>query len=209
MAKKIPEFHLQYPEWEQQENEKNKEKEAFDCYCVHGGSVRHCARDLKQVQKGSNFHGITLKYKPYNEHYFRKLAKKHKFEHRRNLKDKYELEYRNRKFDEIERKTIIDRYQKTDDAEVATGELLENLLSNDEINGTQTKDFVTALNGYQEYKRKLRGEDETQKLVVDAEVKKEVKTDVKKELEEVQKEILSPSFGEVTRKLSTHLTDEK
>jgi len=199
MAREIPELQLEYPEWEQQEGEKNPHKEAFDCFCAHGGSIRHCSRDLQGLQRGGNFHGITLKYKPYSKAYFEQLATAHKFIVRRELKEKYELEYRNRKFDEIDRKTDIDKYQKADDAEVATGELLELLLADCKINGTQTKDFVTALNGYQDYKRKLRGEDDTKKLVVDADVTKEVKTDLQNDITEYQKKLLDGSLAERTK----------
>ncbi|MBR3141130.1 MAG: hypothetical protein IKF11_09765 [Methanobrevibacter sp.] len=179
MATNLHELHLEYPEWEQQENEKPKQKEAFDCYCAHGGSIRHCAKELQGHQKGSIFYGVKLLYKPFSEHTFRQLAAAHKFEYRREQKQNYDIQRRNVQFDKIEDETIIEKYQKADDSEVATAALLEERIQSGTINGTQAKDFTIALNNYREYKKKLRGEDDTKKVVLDATVDAEF--DTKKE----------------------------
>lgn len=193
---------LEYPEWEQQPNEKPKLKHMFDLFCAHGGSIRHWARDMKGSQKDSKFHDVKVLYKPYAEDNLRKLATKHFYLKRREAKESYENEYRNKKFDEIDRRTDIDRYQKADDAEVATAELLEQKLANEEINGTQTKDFVTALNGYQEYKKKLRKEDDTLKMEANVNATTEVKSDSPIEL---NFEKAYQNLIEDTIKNSTHL----
>ena len=179
MATNIHELHLEYPEWEQQENEKPKQKEAFDCYCAHGGSIRHCAKELQGHQKGDIFHGVKLLYKPFSEDTFRQLASAHKFKYRRDQKMNYDIQRRNVQFDKIEDETIISKYQKADDSEVATANLLENKIKSGTINGTQAKDFTIALNNYQEYKKKLRGEDDTKRVLLDATVDAEI--DAKKE----------------------------
>lgn len=210
MARFIPELKLKYPEWEQQDSEKNEHKEAFDCFVAHGGSIRQCAKDLQGCQRGDIFHGITLKYKPYSEPYFCQLATANKFDSRRELKDKFDLEVRNRQFDKIEFETVLEDFENTHEAERDTLGLLADRVSSGEINGTQTKDFVTALNGLRDYKRKLRGEDDSKKLIVDAEIdaKTEVKTDLQKDIQAYQEKLMNSSLSDRVKNKFRTISDD-
>lgn len=210
MARHIPELHLEYPEWEKQKDEKNEHKEAFDCYVAHGGSIRQCAKDLQGYQRGTIFHGIKLKYNPYSEVYYRQLAVANKFEHRRNLKDAYDLEIRNHQFDKIENETAIDDFTITHETQGDMLRLLSKWVQSGQKNGTQSKDLVAAINGLSDYKDKIRRKEDTKKLVINGELdaKHAVKTDLRTDLEKVQDQILSPAFAEVTRNLSTHLKED-
>lgn len=171
---------LEYPEWDQQEHEKPKHVHMFDLFCAHGGSIRHWARDMKGVQKGANFHGVEVLYQPYAESSLRDLASAHFYLARREAKDRYNREYRNRQMDNIENTNIIEKYQQADDDETDILNQLE--FKKDELNGTQTKDYVIALNGLRDYKNELRGKPKETKLKVDAEVDGKLDAKVKPEI---------------------------
>lgn len=154
---------LEYPEWEQQENEKPKQKHMFDLFCVHGGTIRHWAKDMDGVQKGATFHGVKVKYVPYCESTLRELASAHLYLDRRDAKDSYTIAYNNQQMFQIESKTIVKKYQKADDAE---NKSLDSYKSkSDKFNGTQEKDYWIAMNEKRKYKADLRGDNKDSKKV--------------------------------------------
>lgn len=210
MARFIPELKLKYPEWEQQDSEKNEHKEAFDCFVAHGGSIRQCAKDLQGVQRGSIFHGIKLKYAPYSEQYYRQLAAANKFEYRRDLKDEYDLEIRNHQFNKIENETAVDDFTTAHETERDMLELLSRRVQSGQTNGTQAKDLVTALNGVREYKDKIRRKEDTKKLVIDGELdaKHEVKTDLQKDIQAYQEKLMNNSLSDRVKNKFRTISDD-
>lgn len=200
---------LEYPEWEQQENEKPKHKHMFDLFCAHGGSIRHWARDMKNTQKGTIFHGVKVKYDPFGEENLRKLATAHFYHPRRDAKDTYDIDYDNKKMDEIERTSKLDNFKQADDNESEILDTLKTLKG--ELNGTQTKDFVLALNGLRDYKNELRGKSKETKVKVDANVEStaEVKTDFQRDVDDFQKKIISGNLSDrVSQKLDNTLNGD-
>lgn len=171
---------LEYPEWDQQKDEKSKHVHMFDLFCAHGGSIRHWARDMKGVQKGSTFHGVEVLYQPYSESSLRELASAHFYLARRDAKDSYNRDYRNSQMDNIENNNLVEKYQQADDDETNILNQLE--IKKSELNGTQTKDYVIALNGLRDYKNELRGKPKETKLKVDAEVDGKLDAKVKTQL---------------------------
>ena len=177
---------LEYPEWDQQENEKPKHAHMFELFCAHGGSIRHWARDMIGVHKGSTFHGVEVLYQPYSESSLRELASAHFYLTRRDAKDSYNRDYRNSQMDNIENANIVKKYQQADDDETNILDQLE--IKKNELNGTQTKDYVIALNGLRDYKNELRGKPKETKLKVDAEVDGKLNAEVKQHLTAEEKE---------------------
>lgn len=196
---------LTYPEWDQQEGESNRHHAAFDLFCRHGGTPSHFARDIEGLKKGQTFLGVTLLYDAYVFTTTIHIASARLWIYRRDLKEKYIKDYRIKQLDAIDDEDFLEMYMQKKRIMQKIRDKLEYKLDADEINGTQTKDYVTAHNGLQDSQVKDKGEDVKKSKVefegkLDAEA--EVKTDFQRDMDEFQEKILSGSLSErIKRKL--------
>ncbi|WP_407420688.1 hypothetical protein [Methanobrevibacter sp.] len=198
--------NLTYPEWDQQTPiEKNKHHFIFDLFCRHGGTVAHFARDISGIHKGDVFLGVTLIYEPYSKRTIVSVATAHLWIYRRDLKEKYIKDYRIKQLDAIDDEDFLEQYKQKKRIMQKIRDKLEDKLDADEINGTQTKDYVTAHNGLQDSQVKDKGDDVKKSKVefegkLDAEA--EVKTDFQRDMDEFQEKILSGKLSErINKKL--------
>ena len=198
--------NLTYPEWDQQEVESNRQHFAFDLFCRHGGTPSHFARDIEGSKKGQTFLGVTLLYDAYVFNSIIHIASAHLWIYRRDLKEKYIKDYRIKQLDAIDDEDFLEQYKQKKRIMKKIRDKLEDKLDADEINGTQTKDYVTAHNGLQDSQVKDKGEDVKKSKVefegkLDAEA--EVKTDFQRDMDEFQEKILSGKLSErINKKLA-------
>ena len=189
---------LTYPEWEQQvPTEKNKHHFMFDLFCRHGGTPSHFARDIEGTKKGQIFNGVELLYDAYAYDSMIHIASAHLWIYRRELKQKYDKDYRIKQYDKIDNENAIDNYEQKERIKKKILNVIEQKLTHNQINGTQTKDYVTAYNGIQDSQDKDKGED-TQKMKIDLDSKNEVNVKEEKRhvFTESQKEIINNFTGE-------------
>lgn len=153
-------YPLTQPSWEQQEGEKPKEYHIFRLFVAHGGSLIRFFRDIKDVEKGQIFCGIEVRYNiPGTYGTLRDLSAARYWFERRDDEESENEQFLAFQYKQIDRVNSLERYEQKDRIEGKILDKLEKHLDNDDINGTQTKELVTAANGMQENKAKDKGED--------------------------------------------------
>lgn len=211
---------LKEPIWEKQEvkskNNKTeyelpKQRFFFNLFCKHGGTLSQFTGAIEGLCKGDVFLEVKLKYNPYSKYTFEDLCTVHEWLNRRSKKEEYEVDLLYKKLDDIDRENLIEEYTQKKRVKRKILDLLEGKLEDGVINGTQTKDYVTAINGMQDSQKKDKGED-TQKVEVDANLKAGVETNLHVEdnhaLATVQAMFMQPEFIEMNKKLMDKTADE-
>ena len=198
--------NLTYPEWEQQDGENGRQHFIFDLFCRHGGTPHHFAKDIKGYKKGHVFQGVEMLYDAYAETSIPHIAALRLWIYRRECKTKYLKDYRINQLDKIDDEDFIERYIQKKRVGGKIWDTLERQLDNHTINGTQTKDYVTAANGVQESQAKDKGED-SKKIEFEGKIDSttEVKTDMQVRREDFQKQILE---GKAGKRLEDKLKDK-